>query len=107
LANIKLADAKMEAYDFPDGTGSVGLPEGWKINVPTCIHGVPIQGPADQRVMIGKNFKVYLTTTVRPSAGWIHRAGYSSAMAKRLAIDAGVCFRNNAGLQGRHPQGVR
>jgi hypothetical protein len=58
LANVKPADVKMEAYSFPDGTGSVGLPDGWKTSAPTCIHGVPIQGPDGQRVTIGKNFNV-------------------------------------------------
>jgi hypothetical protein len=55
---IKPAEVQMEAYSFPDGTGSIGLPEGWKTNAQTSIHGVSIQGPADQSVTIGHGLEV-------------------------------------------------
>ncbi len=40
----------MQRYSFPDGTGIIGLPEGWRTNAQTCLHLVLVEGPADQRV---------------------------------------------------------
>jgi hypothetical protein len=46
-------EVKLQGYQFPDGTGSVGLAEGWQTNAASCLQGVIIQGPADQTVSIG------------------------------------------------------
>jgi hypothetical protein len=53
-----LAGIPMRAYAFPDGTGSIQLPDGWKTDAQTTIHGVRIQGPAGQTVSLGVNFTV-------------------------------------------------
>lgn len=45
----------LHEYDFPDGTGSIGLAEGWTTKSPTVIHAVVITGPADQVVIIGNS----------------------------------------------------
>ena len=50
-----LAGVPMHEYAFPDGTGSIQLPEGWKTSAQTCIHGVRIEGPAGQTVSLGVN----------------------------------------------------
>ncbi|MCX6929611.1 MAG: hypothetical protein NT154_41310 [Verrucomicrobia bacterium] len=49
---------KMHEYAFPDGTGSIQLPDGWKTSAQTCIHGVQIQGPAGQTVSLGVSYSV-------------------------------------------------
>ena len=49
---------KMHEYAFPDGTGSIQLPDGWKTSAQTCIHGVQIQGPASQTVSLGVSYPV-------------------------------------------------
>jgi hypothetical protein len=49
---------KMEEYAFPDGTGSVQFPAGWKTSARTCIHGVRIEGPAGQWVTLGQSYSV-------------------------------------------------
>jgi hypothetical protein len=49
----------MTVYDYPDGTGSIQLPEGWKTSAQTCIRGVQIQGPADQLITLGQNYTVF------------------------------------------------
>lgn len=45
----------LHGYDFPDGTGSVGLAEGWTTKAQTAIHAVVLMGPADQVVVIGNS----------------------------------------------------
>ena len=49
---------KMHVYSFPDGTGSIQLPDGWKTSAQTCIHGVQIQGPAGQLVTLGQSYSI-------------------------------------------------
>jgi hypothetical protein len=48
----------MHEYAFPDGTGTMQLPEGWKTSAQTAIHGVRVEGPAGQTVSLGVNFTV-------------------------------------------------
>ena len=52
------AGIKMEEYAFPDGTGTIQLPAGWKTSARTCIHGVRIDGPASQWVTLGQSYSV-------------------------------------------------
>ena len=53
-----LASVPMREYAFPDGTGSIQLPQGWKTDAQTTIHGVRIQGPAGQTVSLGVSFTI-------------------------------------------------
>jgi hypothetical protein len=46
---IPPADIKLQTYSFPDGTGTVGVPDGWTCNSQT-IGGAVVKGPADQIV---------------------------------------------------------
>jgi hypothetical protein len=46
---IAPANVKMQTYNFPDGTGSVGVPEGWTCDSPTIGNSL-VKGPADQTV---------------------------------------------------------
>ena len=57
-AGPALPGVPMHEYVFPDGTGSIQLPEGWKTSAQTTIHGVRVQGPAEQTVSLGVNFTV-------------------------------------------------
>jgi hypothetical protein len=52
------AGVPMHEYRFPDGTGSIQLPEGWKTSAQTTIHGVRVEGPAEQTVSLGVNFTI-------------------------------------------------
>jgi hypothetical protein len=47
----KLGD-NAQVYQFPDGTGSLMLAEGWKTQAPSAISPILIQGPADQNIFI-------------------------------------------------------
>ncbi len=49
---------KLQEYKFPDDTGSVGVAEGWKTNAPSALGAVRIEGPAEQRVVIGFSMRV-------------------------------------------------
>ena len=46
------AKAPLHTYVFPDGTGSIGLAEGWHTNVQSAMQGVPVQGPNEAQVMV-------------------------------------------------------
>ncbi len=48
----------LQQYNFPDGTGSIGLAEGWTTNATTCQSGFTIRGPNDQRLSVGSTFSV-------------------------------------------------
>ena len=54
---VRAADAgpeiALKEYSFPDGTGSVGLAEGWTTTAQTCMGGFEIKGPADQAIYLG------------------------------------------------------
>ena len=49
---------EMEEYAFPDGTGTIQLPAGWKTSAQTCIHGVRVDGPSGQSVTLGQSYSV-------------------------------------------------
>ena len=52
------AHAALKEYRFPDGSGSIGLAEGWHSNSPSCIKGFAIEGPADQLITDGLPYSV-------------------------------------------------
>ncbi len=54
------ANASLHTVSFSDGTGTIGLPPGWHADLKTCAWGVIVQGPADQRVLVGTMATVYL-----------------------------------------------
>lgn len=43
----------LQTYNFPDGTGSIGLAPGWSTNATTCQSGFTIVGPRDQKLSVG------------------------------------------------------
>jgi hypothetical protein len=49
LQSIPPADIKLQTYSFPDGTGSVGVPDRWTCASQT-IGNCIVKGPADQTV---------------------------------------------------------
>ena len=42
---------KMQTHKFPDGSGSVDLPDGWTTQNESAAHGIGVQGPAGQVVI--------------------------------------------------------
>jgi hypothetical protein len=49
MQSIPPADIKLQTYNFPDGTGSIGVPDGWTCTSQT-IGNCVVKGPADQTV---------------------------------------------------------
>ena len=45
---------------FPDGTGSIGIAEGWTTDAQSCMGPVTIKGPNDQEIVLG-NFITVVT----------------------------------------------
>jgi len=43
----------LRTYNFPDGTGSIGLADGWSTQAPSCLNGATLTGPNDEQVHIG------------------------------------------------------
>ncbi len=56
----------MSVYCFPDGTGSIQLPAGWRTAEQTAAHGVRVEGPAGQ--IIGLDRGLSITTPDSPLA---------------------------------------
>ncbi len=44
----------LRAFDFPDGSGSIGVPEGWTCRSTSAADAVIVDGPDGQRVTIGQ-----------------------------------------------------
>jgi hypothetical protein len=79
-AGVRAAAAAvpLKTYNFPDGTGSVGVAEGWITQAQT-LGGATIDGPGDQKVLIGIGAEV-----ITPNS-WIIRQNQQLATnARRL-----------------------
>src|SRR5580704_6541986 len=48
----------LRRFDFPDGTGAIGLAAGWQTNARTATRGMVLVGPGDARVLIRNVFSV-------------------------------------------------
>jgi hypothetical protein len=62
----------LNPYQFPDGTGSIGLPEGWQTSASSCNGLVVVQGPANQEIYI--NFAVPVSTPDSPNVQALQQA---------------------------------
>ncbi|HEX8325382.1 MAG TPA: hypothetical protein VF595_15880 [Tepidisphaeraceae bacterium] len=49
---------RLTQYDFPDGTGSTGVAEGWTTNTQSALDCNYIQGPAGQHIAVGANYQI-------------------------------------------------
>lgn len=45
-------------FDFPDGTGSLELADGWKTPSTTCVNAVLIAGPAKQSIILNNSVMI-------------------------------------------------
>jgi hypothetical protein len=48
----------LKPYRFPDGSGVVGIADGWHTSAQSCAGPVLVQGPADQSVAMGLTWSV-------------------------------------------------
>jgi hypothetical protein len=54
----KVLGDNAQIYQFPDGTGSITLADGWKTQAQSAISAIFIKGPADQNIFIGASINV-------------------------------------------------
>ena len=54
----KVLGDNAQVYQFPDGTGSITLADGWKTQAQSTISPVFIQGPGDQNIFINSSTNV-------------------------------------------------
>jgi hypothetical protein len=55
---IATGHAPLRTYSFPDGTGSIGLAEGWSTNAQSCLRMVQLQGPGNEGITMGAMFTI-------------------------------------------------
>lgn len=58
--------APLTQTTFPDGSGSIGLPQGWKI-IAARAGGAAIKGPKNEAVILGNYFPIIDTSTPQGS----------------------------------------
>jgi hypothetical protein len=56
--NVAAGKVPLRTYSFPDGTGSIGLPQGWRTPSQTVMQRVVADGPDDAQVMISSMMSV-------------------------------------------------
>jgi hypothetical protein len=73
----------LHEFDFPDGTGSLELADGWTTAAQTCINPVFITGPAQQSIVV--NNMVHIDTPDSPLQQTIRN---SQRMQEQMAANA-------------------
>jgi len=53
-----VASGRLRTYAFPDGTGTVGLAEGWHTDAPSALGGVRLLGPDGETITLAQGFGV-------------------------------------------------
>jgi hypothetical protein len=71
--------AALHEYDFPDGTGSIMLADGWTTPARSCNGMVVITGPANQMIVMG-----FVVNVVTPDSMAIRRNQQFNANAQRM-----------------------
>jgi hypothetical protein len=73
------APVALHPYQFPDGTGVIGLADGWTTNAPSCNGRVVITGPANQVITMG-----FVVNVVTPDSPAIQRNQQYNAYEQRV-----------------------
>jgi hypothetical protein len=55
---IAPAKARLRTYAFPDGTGSVGLAEGWHTDAQSAMQMATVKGPNEAEIVLGASLSV-------------------------------------------------
>jgi hypothetical protein len=61
-----VAHGALRTYSYPDGTGSVGLAEGWTTTAQTATRAALLQGPNDEAISIGGMYTVLTPRSTLP-----------------------------------------
>jgi len=57
-ASSGVAQVGLHSYVFPDGTGSIGLAQGWTTSAQSATQAVTLKGPDDAMAMSGASYSV-------------------------------------------------
>lgn len=79
--SAKLLGADATTYRFPDGTGTLTLPAGWKTQAPSAISPIFITGPANQTVALGAILNVQT-----PDSPLVKMIAQNKAYAQRMGF---------------------
>jgi hypothetical protein len=55
---IAPAKARLRTYAFPDGTGSIGLAEGWHTDAQSAMQMATVKGPNEAEIVLGASLSV-------------------------------------------------
>jgi hypothetical protein len=73
------APVALHPYQFPDGTGVIGLADGWTTNARSCNGQVVITGPANQAITMG-----FVVNVVTPDSMAVRRNQQFNQQAQRM-----------------------
>ncbi|MGZ6071044.1 MAG: hypothetical protein ACXWK8_07485 [Myxococcaceae bacterium] len=65
-AQPEVAHGPLRTHVFPDGTGSIGLAEGWSTDAQTATRTAVLQGPGDAAITMGAFFTVMTPQSTLP-----------------------------------------
>jgi hypothetical protein len=74
----EMADVPLRTYFFPDGTGSIGIADGWTTNAETESH-LLVSGPADQKVRMAMGGTVYTPDSMAVRQNMVERLNLAVA----------------------------
>jgi hypothetical protein len=77
----KVLGDNAQVVQFPDGTGSITIPDGWKTNAQSALSPIGVQGPADQSVFIGSSRMIYT-----PDAPFIKMVKQNQQRAQQMGM---------------------
>jgi hypothetical protein len=93
LQSMPPADIKLQTYNFPDGTGSVGVPDGWTCTSPT-IGNCIVKGPADQTVGLDLSAMVDVPNGRSVRQLQMARRDLSKALIGAFSSDPATALKN-------------
>ncbi len=56
--STKALGENAKVYQFPDGTGTITLPDGWKTQSQSALDPTLVTGPADQKVVLNNSYTI-------------------------------------------------
>lgn len=80
------AKLPLHRYAFPDGTGSIGLADGWHTNVQSALQGIPIKGPDGAEIMVAGALSVLTPNLPLARTGQSLVAPFGAPMAVMQAL---------------------
>ena len=74
-------EVQLRTYQFPDGTGAIGLAPGWSTNAQSCANTVELNGPNDEKVVLG-----FVISVVTPDSTPVQLQRQLEANARQMGL---------------------